>query len=69
MLTALLRPSAPSHQYSPPFPLTAVNVHVSDLSARAATPAGEHQSVSFKTVFLTLWPAEKCTSIQPEELV
>lgn len=69
MLTALLRPSAPSHQYSPPFPLMAVNVHVSDLSAPAATPGGEHQSVSFKTFFLTLWPAETCASIQPEELV
>lgn len=69
MLTALLRPSALSHQYSPPFPLRAVNVHVSDLSVLVATPGGEHQSVSLKTVFLALWPAEKCTSIQPEELV
>lgn len=67
-LTALLRPSAPSHQYKPLFSLPAANVHVSDLFVLAAPPSGEHRSVC-RTLFLTLRPGEKCLSIQPEELV
>lgn len=63
MLTALLRLLAPSHQYNPSLPLVAVSVHASGLRAPV------HQSVSFCTRFLTFWAAEKCMSIQPEELV
>lgn len=66
MLTALLRPSAPSHQYSPLLPLTAVNTH--ELSAVTAPPSGEHRSV-WRTLFLTLRPGENCLSIQPEVLL
>lgn len=65
---ALLRPSAPSHQYRPVCSLAAVNVHASDTSAPTAPPSGEHQSV-WRILFLTLRPGEKCRSIQPEEFV
>ncbi len=68
MLTALLRPSAPSHQYSPLFPLAAVNTHVSDLSTLKLPPSGEQVSV-WRTLFLTLRSGEKRLSIQPKESV
>lgn len=65
MLTVLVRPLVPSHQYSPPLTLAAVKTH--DLFAVTAPPSGEQPSV-WEIVVLFEWLGEKCLSLQPVEL-
>lgn len=64
MKTAVLRPSAPSHQNSALFSLAAVNTQMPGLCALTAPPSGEHWSVL--TPLPPVRPGGNRFSVQPE---